>query len=206
MVIGIELNDVLRDFTKQFEYVYNKFFDKTFELGEMGMHSFNPMDVFPFITEDEYRKFRYEDYPFELFGRADPCSKTLNADFNKWTSVDIMDVDEDKVPHVILFSALESNLTIQATLSYLSVNMCRVRDIRFPTDSTKMWDTCDLIITANPNILSAKPDGKVSVKIKQPYNDGIEADYTYDDMEALIHDTDRKIIKLIENSNEISDN
>ena len=60
------------------------------------------------------------------------------------------------------------------------------------------WDKCDIIITANPNILAAKPEGKISVKIEQPYNKEITADYTFKNMEAVIKDPNRTIIKILE--------
>lgn len=198
MVIGVDINDTLRDFSGQFEYVYRKFIDPTFELGEEGVWSNDYSEVFPFVTKDEYEQFRYTDCPFELYARADACSKTVNANFNKWTGIDLMDVDKEKVPEIILFSPLEANLTIQATYSYLSANLCRARTMHFPVDSTKMWDKCDIIITANPTILEAKPEGKVSFKILTDYNKETEADYTFDSMDALMDDADKTIIKLIE--------
>lgn len=198
MVIGIDINDTLRNFSGQFEYVYRKFIDPTFELGEEGVWSSDYSEVFPFVTREEYDRFRYEDYAFELYGRADACAKGLNAKFNKWTSLDLMDVDREKVPEIVLFSPLEANLTIQATYSYLSANLCRARTMHFPVDSTKMWDVCDIIVTANPTILGSKPEGKTSVKIETAYNKESEADYTFPDMERLIDDEEKTIIKLIE--------
>lgn len=198
MVIGIDINDTMRDFSGQFDYVYKKFIDPTFELGEEGVWSNDYSQVYPFVTKDQYESFRYIDYPFELYARADACSKNLNVKFNKWTGIDLMDVDKEKVPEIILFSPLESNLTIQATYSYLSANLCRVRTMHFPVDSTSMWEKCDIIITANPTILDAKPEGKVSIKIEADYNKDTEADYTFATMEELIDDGEKTIIKLIE--------
>lgn len=198
MVIGIEINDVLRDYRAHFLEVYNKFVDGTYEPDEESNETFDLGQAFPFITDEEYRTFRYVDHPYELNARASECTPSLNTYFLKWTTTDLMDVDQDKVPDVIIFSALEANLTIQATIAYLSTSLCRARTIHFPVDSTKMWDKCDIIITANPNILAAKPEGKISVKIEQPYNKEITADYTFKNMEAVIKDPNRTIIKILE--------
>ena len=158
--------------------------------------TFDFAKAFPFTTETAYRDFKYINYPFELHGRADAVSNTVHANFNIWTSTTLDDLDER--PEIVLFRALESDLTIQATLSYLAVKMCRVRKIEFPVDSTKMWDTCDVIITANPNILSAKPEGKISVKIERTYNNDSEADFTYATMEELMADKEGDFMKKLE--------
>ena len=64
--------------------------------------------------------------------------------------------------------------------------------------AAKMWDTCDVIITANPNILSAKPEGKISVKIESTYNNDSEADFTYATMEELMADKEGDFMKKLE--------
>lgn len=202
MVIGVELNDVLRNYRAHFLEVYNKFIDATYEPDEESRETFDLGQAFPFITDDEYRTFRYVDYAYELNARASECTPSLNTKFLKWTSTDLMDVDRDKVPELMVFSALEANLTIQATIAYLSTSLCRARTIYFPVDSTKIWDKCDIVITANPNILEAKPEGKISIKIEQEYNKEAEADYTFENMAAVIDDPERTIIKILEKDDE----
>ena len=91
------------------------------------------------------------------------------------------------------------NLSIQSTLSFLARFGVRIREIHFPVDSVKMWDKCDIMITANPNLLNAKPDGKVSIKINAPYNTEAKGDYEFDSMLDVIHDENNTIINLIEN-------
>lgn len=197
--IGIELNDVLRAYTEQFIYVYRKFIDPAAELKTEDITDADFSKSFPFKNRDEYTNFRYIDYPFELHARADECSKGLNAKFNMWTGRDLINaVEKDNAPEFILYSPLEANLTIQSTLSYLSANMCRMREIWFPVNSTDIWKRCDIVITANPTVLDAKPDGKVSVKINMPYNAGSTADHAFDSMAAVIDDPDRAIEKLLE--------
>ena len=55
------------------------------------------------------------------------------------------------------------------------------------------------MITANPNLLEAKPDGKVSIKVNAPYNKEAKGDYEFDSMMDIIHDENNTIINLIEN-------
>ena len=195
--IGIELNDVLRDYTGQFLYVFKKFIDPTCELSKDDIKSPDYSEALPFKTRGEYETFRYTDYPYEIHARADECSKGLDTKMNLWLNRDLSNLLPEYVPEVIYYSALESNLTIQSTLAYLAAHICRVREILFPQDSTKIWDRCDIVITANPTVLKAKPEGKISVKISTPYNEKCEADYTFDEMESVIDDPNRTIIKLL---------
>ena len=200
MVIGIDVNDVLRDYTGQFEYAFNKYMDESFRLGDDEPSTFDFSVAFPFVTQKDYENFRYTDYPFELNGRADPVSQTVHANLNRWINTDLDDTDER--PEVIIFSALESQLTIQATLAYLSWNMCRVRELAFPVDSSKMWERCDVIVTANPNILASKPDGKKSVKIEAPYNKDSEADFTFKDLESMMSDENKSVLNIFNHDEE----
>ena len=55
-------------------------------------------------------------------------------------------------------------------------------------DSSTIWDRCDVLITANPTLLSSKPEGKKCVKIKTDYNDGIQGDYEYNNMLDYLSD------------------
>ena len=56
MVIGVELNDVLRNYRAHFLEVYNKFIDATYEPDEESRETFDLGQAFPFITDDEYRR------------------------------------------------------------------------------------------------------------------------------------------------------
>ena len=77
---------------------------------------------------------------------------------------------------------MEYGITIPATYWFISKLGCRAREIYLPTDSSTIWDKCDVLITANPKLLSLKPDGKKSVKIKTDYNTDCQADFEYNNM------------------------
>lgn len=206
MTIGIDINDVLRDTTGQFIKMYQKVINPDFEIELENVTDFDFLNVFPFLDENNrpsrmnFNKFKYEDCAFELYGRTPVMSRTLASDFNLWTQNTLMNFDKEKTPEIILFSPFEMNLSIQSTLSFLACFGCRVRNIEFPTDSFKMWDKCDAIITANPNLLNAKPEGKISFKIEAPYNKEAKADHVFASMEELIKDENNTLITLIENA------
>lgn len=205
MRIAIDINDVLRDYTRQFANMYKKIIDNSFDIAYEDIDDFNFLNIFPFLDENGnadtmlFNKFKYEDCSFEIYGRAEAMDRMLPADFNLWTQNTMRNFDEEKLPEIILFSPFEMNLSIQSTLSFLARFGIRIREIHFPIDSVKMWDKCDIMITANPNLLNAKPENKISFKVNAPYNKDAKGDYEFDSMLDIIHDENNTIINLVEN-------
>ena len=62
----------------------------------------------------------------------------------------------------------------------------KIREVYFPTDSITIWDKCDILFTANPDLLESKPEGKISVKIKTEYNKDVQADYSFKDLSTFL--------------------
>jgi hypothetical protein len=61
-------------------------------------------------------------------------------------------------------------------------------DIRYVRTGAEEWENIDILITANPEALNAKPTGKISVKVNASYNKDVAADYTIDSIEEFIKD------------------
>ena len=206
--IAIDVNDVLRDFTRQFANMYKKIVDSSFDIAYEDINDFDFINVFPFYDNNGnidtmlFNKFKYEDCSFEIYGRAEAMDRMLPSEFNLWTQNTMRNFDDDKLPEIIIFSPFEMNLSIQSTLSFLARFGIRTRKIIFPSDSFKMWEECDVMITANPNLLEAKPEDKISFKINAPYNKEAKGTYEFDSMLDIIHDKDNTIINLIENNND----
>ena len=198
MKIAIDINDVLRDFTNQFKKQYIKHIDNTFDIEDEDITSIDFFDVFPFKSREEYEKFKYIDCPYEIYGRAETMDQMLPYRFNDWLQNTLRDVDEDKIPEVMLVSPLESNLTIQATYAFLAKLPTRAREVYFPINSSTVWDRCDILITANPLFLNNVPEGKLAIKVNMPYNKDIECKYSFNSMMDIIDDNEDTIISLIE--------
>lgn len=204
--IAIDLNEVLRDYLRQFAKMYVKVIDNSFDIAYEEIDDFNLMNIFPFLNENGiadtllFNKFKYEDCAFELYCRAEAMDKTLPAEFNLWTQNTMRNFDDEDLPEIIIFSPFEMNLSIQSTLSFLARFGIRTREILFPMDSMTMWDKCDIMITANPNLLNATPEDKVSFKVRCPYNKDAKGTYEFDSMLDIIRDN--TIIDLIENKND----
>lgn len=196
--IAIDLNDVIRDWSGQFLYVYRKFVDSSFSKTEEDIDDFNFMNVFPFKDKMDYDIFRYENYPYELYGRAPFCDKKLKVILNEWLQNNLRDFDKEDIPDVIYFSPFEIGLTIQASMAFLAAIAARAREYYFPINSLSIWDRADIVITANPNIIEAKPEGKIAIKIEMPYNKEVQGDYNFKSLVDLIQDENMTINKLIE--------
>lgn len=194
--IAIDLNDVVRDFSGQFTFLYKKYIDGTCEIKKEDITDFDLSNVFEFEDEDAYRNFRFVDYAFDLHARAMMCDDRLSASLNNWICNELGNLDEP--PTILVVSPFEIALTIQSTLSFLAAHGCREREYYFPMDSATIWDRCDVLITANPNLIAMKPEGKTAIKIETAYNKDAESDYTFKSMMDVIEDKDETVLKLME--------
>ena len=197
MKIAIDINDVLRDFTRQFMNYYIRGIDETFEISYEDITSFDLSEIFPFKDVYAYKLFRYVDYAFELYGRAEPMDRMLPYKFNDWTQKTLMNLDKEKVPEIMLVSPFETGKSIQSTHSFLSKISSSVREVYFPLDSATIWDRCDILITANPNLIENVPEGKTVIKIEAPYNKDVEAEYTFKSLKEVIDDKDETVINIL---------
>lgn len=199
MKIAIDLNDVVRDFTYNFLMYYVKGYNHQYDPDNFN-ESTNDMELaLPFKTTRAYEKFVYEDYPFELFGKCPTCTKKLTEQLNEWTEQTLKDVDTDKPIDVMFVSTMEYGASIGNTYFFLSKLGTKIRETYFPTDSSTIWDRCDVLITANPSLLNEKPEGKTAIRIEKEYNKECPCDYHYETLSLFL--TDENIMeKLLENA------
>ena len=59
-------------------------------------------------------------------------------------------------------------------------------------------DYVDVLITANPKALAAKPEGKIAVKVNASYNKDSEADFEIDNI-IDIFDNEENFYEIINN-------
>ena len=169
--IAISINEVLRDFLNQFIYTYDKYIEPT-KLEEKDITSFNLLDHFNFSDKNKLNSFLYLESPLEIFGHADQMSDGLMNHFNHF----LMMIKDDE-EHQIEITSREVDKSIPATYFFLSKTGCKIKDIRFVQDDIDEWGDNDILITANPIALENKPSGKISVKVKAPYNENVSADF-----------------------------
>jgi 5'(3')-deoxyribonucleotidase len=187
MRIGISINEVLRDFLTQLIYTYNKYISEL-DIKAKDVTNFDLLNFFKFNNQQELNKFLYSEGSLEVFGHADEMSDGLMGYFNKF----ILELTDNG--HYVELTGKEANKSIQSTFFYLTKTGCRISNIRFVIDSTKEWDNLDILITANPDALKNKPNGKISIKINAPYNTDAPADYSFDTFVEFIKDFNKRDI------------
>lgn len=201
MKIGIELNEVLRDFIGQFEYVYNKYLIAELDTKVNPVKSFDLVNYFPFSGgTDEMNMFLYEEAALEVFGHADELHTSLINRLN----IFLMDIKDDE-EHEIWLISREAVNSIPATFFFLSKTGARFDRIKFVQKYAEEWDDIDVLITANPRVLECKPNGKIAVKVIASYNDSSTADYQIESLFDFMDNDELRnnvLTKLIANENE----
>ena len=199
MKIAIDLNDVVRDFSNNFLRYYVERYNHEFDLEDFELWS-NKLDaVFPFNSENAYYNFMYNDYAFELFGKCGVCSRKLETELNDWTEKTIKDLDIDEDIEIMFVSPMEYGLSIGNTCYFISKLGSKVREIYLPIESNDIWKRCDVLVTANPDLINNKPENKVVVKIETEYNQQSETQYSYPSFSSFINDVD--LLEKLANNN-----
>lgn len=188
MKIAIDLNDVIRDYSNNFIKYYIEGYNHNFDLDDFELWSNKLNMVFPFNSDSSYNNFVYNDYAFELFGKCGTCSRNLEAELNNWAEMELKKLDINEDIELMFVSPMEYGLSIGNTYFFLSKIGTKIREVYFPKDSSTIWDKCDVLITANPDLLDIKPENKKSIKIKTEYNSESEADFTYASLSSFLSD------------------
>ena len=184
MKLAIDLNDVIRDYSRNFVKYFKKGINHSINEEEIEFYT-NDMEILlPFSSKEQYKRFVYEDYPFELYGKCPLVEKDLGRDLNKWIEFDLPDEEIE----VMFVSPMECDLTIQSTYSFLAKVGSRIREVYFPIDSSTVWDKCDVLITANPRFFNNKKDNKKIIKISKEYNKEYKGDLSYNSLTDIIKD------------------
>ena len=183
------LDDVIRSKTVRACEVYKRFKDPDLDLSTLDL-STNDLRVILGMDYDEYDKFMYEDYPFEIFANAPVTKKGVDKEMILW-HIGLQDYEgTDEEIRLSLTNPYEFNASIGSTYFFLSRIATRIRDVYFPADSDEIWDNCDVLVTADPRFIREKPYGKICVKIEMPYNKDVDADITYKNLSEAFKDND----------------
>lgn len=186
MKIAIDLNDVVRDFSNNFVRYYIEGYDRNFDLTNFEAWTNDYSILFPFKSKQSYNNFIYNDYAFELFGKCPVCTRGLEQELNIWVEQTLKDIDIDEEIEVLFVSPMEYALSIGNTYFFISKLGTKIREVYLPIDSNTIWDKCDILITANPNLISNKPANKKVIKIKTDYNNEVDGDYTFSNLSNFL--------------------
>jgi hypothetical protein len=182
MKIGISINEVLRDYVGQFAYTYEKYIGPT-NISSNDVTSFDLIDHFKFDSVDKLNSFLFLEAPLEIFGHADQLHDGIITHLNEFLS----EIDYEG-QHEVKIVSREVSKAIPSTMFFLSKTGCKATDIKFVKTHELEWDGVDVLITANPKALAAKPDGKISVKINASYNSDSISDYQLDNIIEFFRD------------------
>lgn len=199
MKIAIDLNDVIRDFSQNFLKYYLQGYNHEFKLDDFEFWSNDMRHVFNFTSDASYYDFVYNDYAFELFGKCGTCSRNTTTELNYWLEKTIEEIDCDEPIEVMFVSPMEYGLSIGNTCYFISKLGSKVREIYLPIESNDIWKRCDVLVTANPDLINNKPENKVVVKIETEYNQQSETQYSYPSFSSFINDVD--LLEKLANNN-----
>jgi hypothetical protein len=116
----------------------------------------------------------------EIFGHAGSTEMSGMMDFNDFYL-------EMRDNHDIIVVSDEMGKSKPASLFFLSKFGCLVETIKFYSEQTKnqMWDSIDILLTANPDLLLNKPTDKIIIKYITEYNGDIEVEHEIKNIKEL---------------------
>ena len=180
MKIGIEMNGVLRDTLKKIQQEYEKWFfnetlkeliDEDFGIERKVYSDLTTLDIgkhLAFKDADEIYNFLYKEHTMEIFGHAGSVEYNSMNDLNDFY-LDMRD------SHEIIIISDEIGKSKPASLFFLAKFGCLVESVKFYSELTinSMWDSIDILLTANPNLLLNHPTNKRVIKFDTDYNSDI---------------------------------
>jgi hypothetical protein len=181
MRIGVELNGVLRDTLKKIQQEYEKWYienpfkeESEFDYKVISdLTTLNIIEHLSFKDEDELYNFLYKEHTMEIFGHAGSVENSSMMDFNEF----YLNMRDE---HDISIVSDEMGKSKPASLFFISKFGCLVETVKFYSETTinSMWDSVDVLLTANPQLLLNHPEGKIVIKYNTSYNSDINTEHS----------------------------
>lgn len=188
MRIGIEINGVLRDTLKKIQQEYEKWYvenpfreESDFEYKVVSdLKSLDISKHLTFQNEDEVYNFLYKEHTMEIFGHAGSVEYNSMNDLNDFY-LDLRDL------HDILIVSDEIGKSKPASLFFLSKFGCLIESVKFYSESTinSLWESVDILLTANPSLLLNHPSDKIMIKYCTEYNNDIKSEFEITSIKEL---------------------
>ena len=165
MLIGITLDEVIRNFSGKFKEVYEKFTDNEIEDEEIDLGDLSK--YFSGSTEATI-DFLYEEHPLELFGYANELFAN--------SGLTLKSIMESNPEDEFIIISKEHGRSIPSTLFFLSKIICEIPNIKFVSTFKEYWTSVDGLICADPRIMEHQPNNKILIKINKNYNQHYKGD------------------------------
>jgi len=190
MKIGIDVNNVVRDTLRRIEQIYEKWYienpyfsDETDDFEYKIISPVNTLDLkshLAFKNDEHLYEFLYTEHTMEIFGHAGSVEYSTFHDLNDFYF-------EMRDNHEIILVSDEIGKSKPATLFFISKFGCLVENVSFYSEQTKnlLWDKVDVLLTANPSLISETPQNKKIVKYNTIYNTNSESMYQINKISEL---------------------
>jgi hypothetical protein len=189
MRIAVELNGVLRDTLKKIQQEYEKWYlDNPFKEDEEKseyevLSDLTTLDIanhLKFKDKNEVYDFLYKEHTMEIFGHAGSVEPSGMMDLNDF----YLDMRDN---HDILIVSDEIGKSKPASLFFISKFGCLVESVKFYSESTinSLWDSVDILLTANPNLLLNHPENVKVIKYNTTYNTEIKTEHSISSIKEL---------------------
>jgi hypothetical protein len=191
MRIGIELNGVLRDTLKKIQQEYEKWYvenpfkedDSEDKFEYKVMSDLTTLDItshLKFKDENDLYDFLYKEHTMEIFGHAGSVEISGMIDLNDF----YLDTRDN---HDTIIVSDEIGKSKPASLFFISKFGCLVESVKFYSESTikSLWDSVDVLLTANPKLLLNHPENITVIKFNTSYNSDIKTEHSISSIKEL---------------------
>jgi hypothetical protein len=191
MRIGIELNGVLRDTLKKIQQEYEKWYvenpfkedDSEDKFEYEVMSDLTTLDItshLKFRDENDLYDFLYKEHTMEIFGHAGSVEVSGMMDLNDF----YLDTRDN---HDTIIVSDEIGKSKPASLFFISKFGCSVESVKFYSESTikSLWDSVDVLLTANPKLLLNHPENITVIKFNTSYNSDIKTEHSISTIKEL---------------------
>jgi hypothetical protein len=191
MRIGIELNGVLRDTLKKIQQEYEKWYvenpfkedDSEDKFEYEVISDLTTLDItshLKFRDENDLYDFLYKEHTMEIFGHAGSVEVSGMMDLNDF----YLDTRDN---HDTIIVSDEIGKSKPASLFFISKFGCLVESVKFYSESTikSLWDSVDVLLTANPKLLLNHPENITVIKFNTSYNSDIKTEHSISTIKEL---------------------
>jgi len=126
---------------------------------------FKPKKENRLTAKEMYNRFMYEDYVFEIHASAPIMYRGMDLHVKNF-------YEKYKNSAEFVIVSKENEFSTPSTLFFLSKMMCRFPKYIFYKNDENIWDSIDILVTTDPDILDGIiPEDKNVIKLIRPYNE-----------------------------------